>query len=86
MAIRVYVGNLGIATTDEQLQAMFTRFGKVSFARVTVNGDTGKSKGFGFVEMADTQEAEAAIKGLSGKQLDGRPLVVNRPGPSMATR
>jgi RNA recognition motif-containing protein len=81
MANRLYVGNLGADTTDEQLKAMFERFGSVTSARVVMDAATGKAKGFGFVEMSDTKQADAAIKGLSGMEHDGRSLVVNRPGP-----
>jgi RNA recognition motif-containing protein len=81
MASKLYVGNLGAGTTDEQLKAMFERFGPVTSARVVMDATTGKPKGFGFVEMSDTKEADAAIKGLSGMEHDGRSLVVNRPGP-----
>jgi len=81
MATRLYVGNLGVVTTSEQLQAMFGRFGAVTSAHIAMDAATGKPKGFGFVEMTDTKEADAAIKGLSGIEHDGRSLVVNRPGP-----
>jgi RNA recognition motif-containing protein len=77
MAKKLYVGNLSATTTNDQLQALFTPFGKVDSARVIMDHDTGVSKGFGFVEMPEDQEAEAATKGLSGKEHDGRTLKVN---------
>ncbi|MFO0982353.1 MAG: RNA-binding protein [Planctomycetota bacterium] len=85
MANKLYVGNLSAGTTDAQLQAMFARFGKVSSAHVAADDQTGKSRGFGFVEMPDTRETEAAIKGLNGKEHDGLVLIVSRPGPRLTS-
>jgi RNA recognition motif-containing protein len=62
MSTRLYAGNLGVGMTSEQLQAMFARFGTVNSARVATDAITGKPKGFGFVEMDDTGQADAAIK------------------------
>lgn len=77
MAKKIYVGSLSASITNEQLQALFTPFGKVDSARVITDQDTGTSKGFGFVEMTEDQEAEAAMKALNGKEHDGRTLKVN---------
>lgn len=77
MSKKLYVGNLSVSTTSEQLQGLFTPFGKVDSARVVTDHQSGASRGFGFVEMPDDQEADAAVKGLSGKEQDGRALKVN---------
>jgi len=74
---KLYVGNLSYSTTSANLQEMFAPFGKVESATVCDDRDTGRSKGFGFVEMSDDAEAQAAISGLNGKETDGRALKVN---------
>ena len=77
----IYVGNLAYATTDETLKSAFAEFGEVSAARVVTDRMTGRSKGFGFVEMPDNTQAQAAIDALNGKELDGRTLRVNESQP-----
>ncbi len=81
MAKKVYVGNLSYGTTDSDLQKMFEEFGTVESAQVITDRESGRSKGFGFVEMGSQQEAEAAIKALNGKDMDGRALTVNEAKP-----
>jgi RNA recognition motif-containing protein len=77
MSSKLYVGNLSYSVRDEDLQQQFSAFGSVQSAKVMMDRDTGRSKGFGFVEMASPAEAEAAIKGLNGKNFGGRDLTVN---------
>jgi RNA recognition motif-containing protein len=79
--MNIYVGNLPRDLTDEDLQQAFGAFGQVTSAKVIMNKFTGESKGFGFVEMSVEAEARAAIDGLSGKELKGRPLTVNEARP-----
>src|SRR5262249_28150584 len=81
MGKKLYVGNLAYGVTDSDLQQMFEAHGTVQSAQVIMDRDTGRSKGFGFVEMGSDQEAQAAIAALSGKQVDGRPLTVNEARP-----
>ena len=81
MGKKLYVGNLSWGVTDAQLQDMFTPFGTVVSAQIIMDRDTGRSKGFGFVEMGTDQEAQAAIAGMHGKQVEGRPLTVNEARP-----
>jgi len=81
MAKNLYVGNLSYSVKDDELQALFAQFGTVSSARVISDRDTGRSKGFGFVEMPNDDEAQAAIDGLNGKENNGRPLTVNEAKP-----
>ena len=81
MASKLYVGNLAYSVTDSDLQTMFAPFGTVQSAQVIMDRDTGRSKGFGFVEMSSAQEATAAINGLNGKEVDGRQLTVNEARP-----
>ena len=81
MAKKLYVGNLSYGTTDSDLQRMFEEFGAVQSAQVIMDRDTGRSKGFGFVEMGSDQEAQAAIKALNGQEVDGRSLTVNEAKP-----
>ncbi len=73
----MYVGNLGWGVTDDQLQELFSAHGTVQLAQVMMDRDTGRSKGFGFVEMTTDQEAQAAITGLNAQVVEGRPLTVN---------
>lgn len=73
----IYVGNLPYGTTDESLQEAFAAHGTVTRAQVVVDRESGRSCGFGFVEMADDGEAQAAIEAMNGAELDGRTLVVN---------
>jgi len=77
----IYVGNLAYATTDEELRTQFSAFGTVASARVCVDRMTGRSKGFGFVEMPNKEEAAAAIAAMNGKDVDGRGLRVNESQP-----
>ncbi|MDR1960540.1 MAG: RNA-binding protein [Planctomycetaceae bacterium] len=75
--MRIYVGNLAYRTTKEDLREAFEQFGTVNSTDVITDRETGRSKGFGFVEMLDAQEAENAINGMDGKDLDSRTLKVN---------
>lgn len=81
MGKKLYVGNLSYETTDSALEQMFAAFGTVQSAQVIMDRDTGRSKGFGFVEMNSDAEAQAAIAGLSGKEVGGRSLTVNEAKP-----
>lgn len=74
---KLFVGSLPFSTTDEDLQNAFAEFGTVVSARVITDRDTGRSKGFGFVEMSSEEEAQAAIKGMDGKEFGGRTINVN---------
>lgn len=78
---KLYVGGLPYATTDEQLQQIFSAHGTVESARVITDKFTGRSKGFGFVEMSSGTEAQAAIQALNGTDLEGRNLTVNEARP-----
>ena len=81
MGNKLYVGNLAYSVRDEDLQQAFAQFGSVSSAKVMMDRDTGRSKGFGFVEMGSDAEAQSAISGMNGQALDGRALVVNEARP-----
>ncbi len=81
MGKELYVGNLPYDVTDSALGQMFAPHGTVRSAQVILDRDTGRSKGFGFVEMGSDQEAQAATAALSGKQVDGRALTVNEAKP-----
>ena len=81
MAKNLYVGNLSYGMTDSDLQNLFGPHGTVQSAQVIMDRDTGRSKGFGFVEMGSDQEAQAAIQALNGKEVDGRSLTVNEARP-----
>jgi RNA recognition motif-containing protein len=81
MTNRVYVGSLPYATTDAKLEEIFSQYGTVASARIITDRLTGRSKGFGFVEMSSSSEAQAAIQALNGSQLDGRSLTVNEARP-----
>lgn len=74
---KLYVGNLSFQTTDDQLAQLFASFGTVGRASVVTDRETGRSRGFGFVEMGSDQEAKAAISNLDGQMVDGRTLQVN---------
>lgn len=84
--MNIYVGNLSYNTTEEDLKSVFGEFGNVDTASVIFDRATNRSKGFGFVEMGDDQEAQAAIDALNGKDLDGRPLTVNKARPRTENR
>jgi RNA recognition motif-containing protein len=81
MGKKLYVGNLTYEVTDSALRQMFEAHGTVQSAQVIMDRDTGRSKGFGFVEMGSDQEAQAAIAAMSGKEFDGRALTVNEARP-----
>ncbi|MBA7689773.1 hypothetical protein ES703_98284 [subsurface metagenome] len=79
--MNIYVGNLSFDVTEEDLRQAFDPFGQISSVRVITDRDTGRSKGFGFVEMPNNAEAQSAISGLNGKELQGRSLKVNEARP-----
>jgi cold-inducible RNA-binding protein len=81
VGMRLYVGNLSYSVTSQSLEALFAPFGQVKSAQVVQDRDTGRSKGFGFVEMVDGNEARAAIEGLNLKEVEGRSLTVNEARP-----
>jgi RNA recognition motif-containing protein len=81
MSSKIYVGNLPYSVDDASLRHNFSEYGTVSSAKVMMDRDTGRSKGFGFVEMATEPEAQAAINGLNGQSVDGRSIVVNMARP-----
>lgn len=81
MGKKLYVGNLSYQITNAELEELFTEFGRVQSAQVIQDRETGRSKGFGFVEMSSDAEAQAAIKGLHDKEHQGRPLTVNEARP-----
>ena len=85
MGNKLYVGNLPFSATDDSLREMFGQAGQVESARIITDRDTGRSKGFGFVEMSTEQQASEAIKKFNGTELDGRSLTVNEARP-MAPR
>ncbi len=84
MGNKLYVGNLPYSVRDEDLQQSFSQFGSVASAKVMMERDTGRSKGFGFVEMGSDAEAQAAINGMNGQSLGGRSVVVNEARPMEA--
>ena len=84
MGNKLYVGNLPYTVRDEDLQQAFSAFGSVNSAKVMMERDTGRSKGFGFVEMGNDAEAQAAVEGMNGQSLGGRSLVVNEARPMEA--
>ncbi len=79
--MNIYVGNLSYDVTEDDLRQTFEAFGQVTSSRVISDRDTGRSKGFGFVEMADDGEAQSAISGLNATELQGRALKVNEARP-----
>jgi RNA recognition motif-containing protein len=81
MSSKIYVGNLPYSVTDASLKSNFAEFGGVSSAKVMMDRDTGQSKGFGFVEMASAEFAQAAINALNGMTVDGRAIVVSLARP-----
>ena len=84
MGNKLYVGNLQYTVRDEDLQQSFSEFGSVSSAKVMMERDTGRSKGFGFVEMGNDAQAQAAINGMNGQSLGGRSITVNEARPMEA--
>ncbi|MES2965323.1 MAG: RNA-binding protein [Bdellovibrionota bacterium] len=81
MGRKLYVGNLSYTTTDDSLKSAFASFGTVESAKVIMDRETGRSKGFGFIEMSTDEEAQAAISGLDGQVVDGRNLRVSEARP-----
>lgn len=81
MGKKIYVGNLPYSTTNDSLQSTFSQFGSVDSAKIVMDRDTGRSKGFGFVEMASDEDAANAISSLNGSDLDGRKIVVSEARP-----
>lgn len=84
--MNIYVGNLSYKTGEEELRAAFERFGEVSRVNILTDRDTGQPRGFGFVEMPNAQQAQAAIDGLNGTDLNGRALTVNEARPRTENR
>jgi RNA recognition motif-containing protein len=78
---KLYVGNLGYSVSSSDLERLFSSFGTVESAQVIEDRESGRSKGFGFVEMGSDEEAQAAIRGLNGQDHEGRPLTVNEARP-----
>ncbi len=83
--MNIYVGNLSFQTTDQELQKAFENYGQVDSVRIITERDTGRSKGFGFLEMPVREEAMAAIENLNGAELGGRSLKVNESRPKPAS-
>jgi hypothetical protein len=81
MGNKLYVGNLAYSVRDESLQSAFSQFGTVTSAKVMMDRETGRSKGFGFVEMSSSAEAQAAMNAMNGQPLEGRAIVVNEARP-----
>lgn len=81
MAKKLYVGNLSYSTSDAELRKLFEEYGTVESAQVIMDRDSGRSKGFGFVEMSNAQEAQSAIDALNGQEVGGRALTVNEARP-----
>ena len=79
--MNIYVGNLSYSVTEDSLREMFSEFGEVESAKIISDRYTGRSKGFGFVEMPSNSEADQAIKALNGKAIDGRSIKVNPANP-----
>jgi RNA recognition motif-containing protein len=86
MGRKLYCGNLSYDVTSDRLRQMLSEFGTVDSAQVIEDRDSGRSKGFGFVEMSSDQEARAAIDALNGKEVDGRALTVDEARPREARR
>jgi RNA recognition motif-containing protein len=84
MAIKIFVGNLSFRTTSEQLRELFSQAGTVLSSQVTTDRDTGRSRGFGFIEMESREAGEAAIARFNGQDFDGRNLTVNEAQPRNA--
>ncbi len=84
MSSKLYVGNLSYSVRDDDLQQRFAEFGTVASAKVMMDRDSGRSKGFGFVEMSNADQAQAAIRGMNGQSVDGRDMVVNEARPMEA--
>ncbi len=80
---KIYVGNFAFNLTEPELRSMFEPYGKVESVTLVTDRDTGRSRGFGFVEMAEDSEASSAIAALNGRESDGRPLTVNEARPKV---
>ncbi len=83
---KIYVGNLAYGSTDQDLQELFAQHGTVQTANVVTDRETGRSRGFGFVEMASAEETQKAISALNGTEFQGRNLVVNEARPQVRKR
>ena len=81
MGNKLYVGNLSFSVTENSLQALFADLGTVTSAKIIMDRDSGRSKGFGFVEMSTSSEAQSAIEKMNGKEVEGRALTVNEARP-----
>lgn len=81
MSVKLYVGNLAFSTTEQDLQDQFSQYGQVSSASLITDRETGRSRGFAFVELDSKEAAQTAIAGLNGKEVDGRALTVNEAKP-----
>jgi cold-inducible RNA-binding protein len=81
MSVKLYVGNLSFQTTQRDLEELFSQSGQVESVSIVTDRDTGRSRGFAFVEMSGNKEAQAAIQALDGKEMDGRALKVNEARP-----
>ncbi|HSX29043.1 MAG TPA: RNA-binding protein [Candidatus Saccharimonadales bacterium] len=81
MATKLFVGSLSYGVDDDQLADAFAAFGTVASAKVIIDRETGRSKGFGFVEMSSDEEAQAAVKGMDGKEINGRAVAVSEARP-----
>jgi RNA recognition motif-containing protein len=81
---KLYVGNLSFTVTEDHLKELFLPYGNVDLAQLIMDRDTGRSKGFAFVEMGSDQEAKAAIDGMNGQMVEGRALTVNEARPKEA--
>lgn len=79
--MRIYAGNLSYSTDSEELRSLFSEFGSVDSAEVIIDRSTNRSKGFGFVEMSDDEQARAAIQALNGKDIDGRSINISEARP-----
>ena len=79
--MNIFVGSLALTTTEAELREVFTPYGRVERVHILQDRETGRSRGFGFVEMPDASQAQAAIDGLNGRSLGGRPLTVNEARP-----
>lgn len=81
MSMKLFVGNLPFSTTEQELESMFSAHGQVASTKIITDRDTGRPRGFGFVEFSDNSAGEAAIKSLNGAMLNGRAIVVNEAKP-----
>jgi len=81
MATNLFVAGLAYSMTEDELRDLFSEFGTVSSAKIVLDRETNRSKGFGFVEMGSDEESKNAIQGLNGKEMNGRPLTVNEARP-----